>query len=184
MSGETRAAEFVLGLLDEKERGDVARAAESDAALRGEIGWWERKLAPIEAGDAGGPSVGTFDRILARIEAAGVKEVPALPGTVTLRAGEGAWESLPDLGHGVERKMLWDDPKTGRHAYLVRLPAGGTVNWHPHPADEECYVISGDLNFGPLRLKAGDFHLAKRGVTHPAATSNTGAVFLISTQAH
>jgi quercetin dioxygenase-like cupin family protein len=101
-----------------------------------------------------------------------------------LRADDGAWETLPDAGQGVERKMLWDDAKTGRQAYLVRLPAGGRVNWHAHPADEECYVISGDLNFGPLNLKAGDFHLAKRGVTHPPATSMTGAVFLISTQAH
>jgi hypothetical protein len=184
MSGETRAAEYVLGLLDEKDRAAVVRAAETDARLRDEIAWWERKLAPIAVEDAGGPSAGTFDRIVTRIDAAGVKEVPALPGTVTLRGNEGVWELLPELGNGVERKMLFDDPKTGRHAYLIRLPAGGTVHWHPHPADEECYVISGDLNFGPLRLKAGDFHLAKRGVAHPAATSNGGAVFMISTQAH
>jgi anti-sigma factor ChrR (cupin superfamily) len=130
------------------------------------------------------PAGATFDRIMARIDQIGAKPVPALPGTVTLRADDGAWEALPDAGQGVERKMLWDDAKTGRQAYLVRLPAGGRVNWHAHPADEECYVISGDLNFGPLNLKAGDFHLAKRGVTHPPATSMTGAVFLISTQAH
>jgi quercetin dioxygenase-like cupin family protein len=182
MSGDMRAAEYVLGLLDAKARADVARAAESDAALREDIAWWERKLAPIETADAGAPPAGLLDRIVARIEVAGVKEVPALPGTVTLRAHEGAWESLPELGNGVERRMLWDDPQTGRHAYLVRLPAGGTVRWHAHPADEECYVISGDLNFGPLKLKAGDFHLAKRGVAHPPATSNTGAVFMIATQ--
>ncbi len=184
MTGDVRAAEYVLGLLDEKARADVVRAAEGDAALAAEIAWWEKKLAPIDAGEASAPSAGTFDRIMARIEAAGVKEVPALPGTVTLRAGEGAWVPHPDLGHGVERKMLWDDAATGRQAYLVRLPAGGSVHWHAHPADEECYLISGDLNFGPLHLKPGDFHLAKRGVAHPAATSKTGAVFLISTQAH
>lgn len=184
MSGDTRAAEYVLGLLDEKARAGVARAAADDAALAAEIDWWERKLAPLDAGDAGAPSAAVFDRIMARIDAAEVKDVPALPGTVTLRAGEGAWELLPDLGEGVERRMLWDDPASGRHAYLVRVAAGGRINWHPHPADEECYMISGDLSFGPLHLKAGDFHVAKRGVAHPPATSKTGAVFLISTQAH
>lgn len=182
MNGDVRAAEYVLGLLDEKARGEVARAADGDAALRDEIAWWEKKLAPVEASDSGAPGAGTFDRIMARIEAGGVKEVPALPGTVTLRAGEGAWEKRDDLGLGVERRTLWDDPATGRHAFLVRLTAGGTVNWHGHTADEECYVLEGDLNFGPLKLKAGDFHLAKRGIAHPAATSQTGAVFLISTQ--
>ena len=182
MNGDTRAAEYVLGLLDEAARTDVARAAASDSTLREEIAWWERKLSPIEAIDVGSPSSGLLDKIMARVDSAGVKEVPALPGTFTLRMGEGAWEPQPELGHGVERKMLWDDAKTGRQAYLVRLPAGGSVNWHPHDADEECYVISGDLSFGPLHLKAGDFHLAKRGIAHPAANSQSGAVFLISTQ--
>lgn len=182
MSGDVRAAEYVLGLLDETARAEVARAAASDAVLRDEIAWWEQRLAPIEARDAGGPGTGAFDRIMARIEAQGVKEVPALPGTVTLRAGDGAWEKRDDLGRGVERRMLWDDPATGRHAFLVRLAAGGTIHWHGHSADEECYILEGDLNFGPLRLKAGDFHLAKRGITHPAATSQSGVVFLISTQ--
>jgi quercetin dioxygenase-like cupin family protein len=182
MSGDTRAAEYVLGLLDAKAREEVAR----DPALKDELAFWEAKLAPAATGVATdmAPAAATFDRIMARIDALGATAVPALPGTVTLRANEGAWEALPDAGDGVERKMLWDDAATGRHAYLIRLAAGGHIHWHAHPADEECYVISGDLNFGPLELKAGDFHLAKRGVAHPPATSKTGAVFLISTQAH
>lgn len=184
MSGDVRAAEYVLGLLDERARADVVRAAQSDATLANEIAWWERRFAPVEAADAGAPSAATFDRIMARIEAGGAKEVPALPGTITLRAGAGEWVHMPELGDGVDRKMLWNDPQTGRQAYLVRLQAGGRVNWHPHSADEECYVVSGDLWFGPLQLKAGDFHLARRGIAHPPATSQTGAVFLISTQAH
>ena len=182
MNGDMRAAEYVLGLLDAKAREDVAR----DPALKAEIAFWEAKLAPLAADVSTdlAPAAATLDRIMARVDALGAKAVPALPGTVTLRAGEGAWEALPSAGTGVERRTLWDDPKTGRHAYLIRLAAGGTIHWHPHPADEECYVISGDLNFGPLELKPGDFHLAKRGVAHPAATSKTGAVFMISTQAH
>jgi anti-sigma factor ChrR (cupin superfamily) len=179
MSGDTRAAEYVLGLLDEAARAEVARAAATDDALKAEIAWWERKLAPIEAKDAGKPPAGTFDRVMARIEAAGVKEVPALPGTVTLRAGEGAWEHV---ARGVEKRTLWDDPATGRHAFLVRVAPGGIVPVHAHDADEECLMIEGDLSFGPLTLKAGDFHLAKRGIMHPAATSAGGALFLISTQ--
>ncbi len=180
MSGDVRAAEYVLGLLDETARAEVARAAETGAALKAEIAWWERKLASLDAtGDATKPPVAAFDRIMARIEAAGVKEVPALPGTVTLRAGEGPWERI---AQGVEKRTLWDDPRSGRHAFLVRVAPGGVVPVHAHAADEECYVIEGDVAFGPLKLKAGDFHLAKRGMTHPAATSSGGAVFLISTQ--
>lgn len=180
MSGDTRAAEFVLGLLDETARNEVARAAASDAKLRAEIAWWEAKLAPLDASeDAERPGAGVFDRISARIEASSVKDVPSLPGTVTLRAGEGVWERI---ARGVERRTLWDDPATGRHAFLVRVAPGGVVPAHPHAGDEECYVLEGDVAFGPLKLKAGDFHLAKRGMAHPAATSAGGAVFLISAQ--
>jgi hypothetical protein len=151
-AGDTKAGEYAIGVLDSETREALARAADSDKALSDEIAWWQAKLAPLSMSKDERPAAGTLDRIMSRIEVADVAEVPALPGTVTLRAQDGAWEKRDDLGRGVERKMLWSDAASGREAFLIRLAPGGTVNWHPHPADEECYVIEGDLSFGPLRL--------------------------------
>ena len=39
--------------------------------------------------------------------------------------------------------------------------------------------MEGDLSMGPLRLKPGDFHLARRGVRHPTATTVRGCMLLV-----
>lgn len=43
----TRAAEYVLGVLSAAERRDVQRQLETDSALRMEVNRWERRLAPL-----------------------------------------------------------------------------------------------------------------------------------------
>ena len=41
---------------------------------------------------------------------------------------------------------------------------------------EECLVLEGDLTMGDLKLLAGDFHLAAKGSSHPAATTMSGCL--------
>jgi hypothetical protein len=44
-------------------------------------------------------------------------------------------------------------------------------------------VLSGDLTMGALTLRAGDFHVARRGVRHPTATTAEGCMLLVSAAA-
>jgi hypothetical protein len=45
------------------------------------------------------------------------------------------------------------------------------------------YVLAGDLSIGTLTLHAGDYHLARRGVQHPTATTAEGCLILVSAAA-
>ncbi|MFL5101028.1 MAG: cupin domain-containing protein, partial [Xanthobacteraceae bacterium] len=71
----------------------------------------------------------------------------------------------------------------GRVTYLIRGQPGARLPSHEHDDDEEIYVLSGDLTMGTLTLRAGDFHLARRGVQHPTATTAAGCMLLVSAAA-
>jgi quercetin dioxygenase-like cupin family protein len=54
------------------------------------------------------------------------------------------------------------------------MQPGARYDSHSHEDDEECLVIEGDLVFGHLTVKAGDFHFALKGRTHPPAYGPSG----------
>jgi quercetin dioxygenase-like cupin family protein len=81
----------------------------------------------------------------------------------------------------VERKILYRTE--GRVTYLIRGQPGARLPGHEHDDDEEIYVLSGDLTMDTLTLRAGDFHLARRGVQHPTATTAEGCMLLVSAAA-
>jgi quercetin dioxygenase-like cupin family protein len=170
------AARFVLGLMAAPERDALARAAEIDPAVAGEIDTWNESLAPLAGDDEVAPPGGLFDRIQAAITA----RSQLLPGTLTVRAGQGVWETI---AAGVERKMLWNEGPNGRVTFLVRLAPGARFDSHEHADDEECYVVDGEVRFDTLTLRAGDYHLARRGMTHPAAVSERGCTLLVTAAA-
>ena len=58
------------------------------------------------------------------------------------------------------------------------MAPGSTGTVHSHDDDEECYVVSGDISFGEHVLGPGDFHVAPKGSTHPAARSVHGCLCL------
>lgn len=100
----------------------------------------------------------------------------APPGTVTVRENKGDW--LP-LVAKIEIKILHTDLETGSTTSLWRLQPGAELPSHPHDADEECLVLEGEFIIGEHRLYAGDYHLAKKGFTHPASTSPLGGLLMI-----
>ena len=109
-----------------------------------------------------------------------VMQAIADDGTTTIRDDRGAgWvELLP----GVHKKLLHADPETGTETYLLRGEPGARVPPHPHPHDEHCIVLSGEVIYGQhLRLCAGDYHFAPRGSAHPVATTDTGVTVYIQT---
>jgi anti-sigma factor ChrR (cupin superfamily) len=173
---QDRAAEYVLGLLSPQERDAVERDAAADPALASEIAFWNARLEPLLDVAEVRPPPGLFDRVKAAI----AERAHELPGTTTIRADEGAWETLVP---GVERKILWADRPNGRVTFLIRGRPGASFPAHPHHDDEECYVLEGDITFGPLTLRAGDYHVAPRGTPHPKATTAGGCLLLMTAAA-
>jgi anti-sigma factor ChrR (cupin superfamily) len=178
-----RAGEYVLGVLSPDERVAVERDAAADPDLAAEIAFWNERFTPLIDNVEAEPPPHVFDRIKAAIraqESAPVQTgtVPVLAGTVTVRAAETQWEPL--VG-GVERKILWRGE--GRATYLIRGQPGARLPAHDHDDDEETFVLEGDLTIGELTLGPGDFHLARRGYRHPAATTVQGCLLLITERA-
>lgn len=171
-----RTVEYVLGLLASGEQATFAQTVEADPRIAGEVARWDGALAALTAADEVAPPPDMFDRIQSTIAA----RSQHLPGTVTVRAAEGAWEAI---GEGVERKLLWAKGPNNRETFLVRMAPGARYGGHEHADDEECYVISGDIVFDTLTLRGGDYHLARRGAPHPTATSAGGCLLLITAAA-
>ena len=115
--------------------------------------------------------------LIARVRAKVFRAIAddARPGHATVRAGAGSWEPL---GDGVERKVLH---RTGDAlSCLLRLAPGALVPGHAHPIDEECLVLEGTLRIGSgLVLKAGDFHVGRKGLAHEDASTETGTVVFL-----
>ena len=157
-------AEYALGLL----RGGERAAVEGDSGLRSEAEGWQTKLAAL--GGEGEPvPPGSFEKILSRIDEAGMH----LPGTATKRAVDAEWQQHSD---GIVFRVLKVDEARGRQTLLVKMQPGAVYETHPHDIDEECLVIEGDLQFGDLVLRAGDYHLAAAGTHHPNGTTTAGCL--------
>jgi quercetin dioxygenase-like cupin family protein len=165
-----RAGEYVLGVLEAEERAAVERDAAGDAKLAAEIAFWQERFTPlVDAGEVEPPA-----DLFGRIRAALASEATDLPGTLTVRAGEGDWRQI---AAGVERKTL--HRSQGRVTYLVRAQPGARLPGHEHDDDEELFLLEGDLSMGALTLQPGDFHLARRGIHHPTATTARGCMLLV-----
>jgi mannose-6-phosphate isomerase-like protein (cupin superfamily) len=98
----------------------------------------------------------------------------ASPGPITLRAAEGVWVHLTPK---VEVKLLRADGDS--RSFLLRLQPGAVLPPHEHPVEEECLCLEGEVRFGDLVVRAGDYHLAPRGVPHGVVRSRTGALLYL-----
>jgi ChrR-like protein with cupin domain len=165
------AAAYALGLLRGAARAAIEARLSGDPALQAKVKLWQENFVAVDL--AIGrlvPPAGLFDTIVAAIDA-GEKE---LPGTQTRRAGTGAWT---EMSPGVTYTVLFEDPVAKRRSILVRALPGSNYGAHFHAeGHEECLVLEGDLIMGDLKLLAGDFHLAAKGSTHPAATTRSGCI--------
>jgi quercetin dioxygenase-like cupin family protein len=170
---EDEAAAFAMGLLDGEAHAAAARRAGADPAFEAQVEAWEARLAPLISGlapiDPGPDALFLAERRLDALS------VPGFVGT-TLRADEGAWHPWVP---GIAAKLLNRRPEANREMVLVRVDPGTPFPTHPHHEDEELFMISGDLWFGDIELKAGDFHLARAGTVHPPAFSRHGCLCII-----
>jgi len=172
-----------MGTLSAEERAEVERAAARDPALAHEIDTLNAQLSPLllDAPEVE-PPADMFDRIKAAIAASEQPKAANsnLAGSRTVRADEGRWEALCP---GIERKVLFFDREKKRITFLIRAQPGAEFPAHRHDDDEEAYVLSGDLSFDDLVLGAGDYHLARPGVSHPVARTRGGCMLLMTAAA-
>ena len=96
-------------------------------------------------------------------------------GFKTVRANEGEWlEPVP----GAQIKIL-NEESPGVLTYLARLAPGFEMPGHPHPVNEECIMLEGDLWMGELYLQAGDYHFAAKGLHHGTLRTEKGALVFL-----
>ena len=67
----------------------------------------------------------------------------------------------------------------GVQVVLIEAAPGARFPEHRHNGDEECYVISGDVNTLGRRLGPGDFLHADEGMDHGELFTETGALVLL-----
>jgi anti-sigma factor ChrR (cupin superfamily) len=81
------------------------------------------------------------------------------------------------MAPNVDFKILHDDGAFA--SMLVRMQAGASLPAHGHRADEECYVVSGDIWMSGVHLRTGDFQLAGTDVVHDHIHSEGGCLLHI-----
>lgn len=168
---ELRAAELALGVLDPRAEAVARQRLLQEPARAEAVAHWERRLAALaDTAPPVTPPPALLGQVLAKARA-------TPQGGVTVRADEGAWRQMAP---GITVKLLWSDPATGRQAMLARCDPGAVFPGHEHGQDEECLVLEGEIRFGELLLRAGDFHLARAGTAHPPAVSPGGCLLYLS----
>jgi len=172
------AAEYVLGLARGRERQAIETKLKSDSGLRSSVQRWQEAFASLHVTGGGeGLRTDSFQSVLARIDSEGSH----LPGSITQRAAEADWVTMSE---GVAYRVLREDHAAGRRAVLLRMQPGAVYQSHSHENDEECLVIEGDLHFGDLELRSGDFHVALKGMVHPASRTVNGCLLHITSGLH
>lgn len=109
------------------------------------------------------------------------KNVPEIDNLyLTVHSDEGAWV---EIAPKIEKKILNVDTKTNTESFLVRIHPGCDVPGHSHDHDELCLMLEGEVMLGDVHLKAGDFHLARKGSEHGTICSDQGALLFIQAAA-
>lgn len=93
---------------------------------------------------------------------------------ITVRRDEGEWRPLAE---GVRVKLL--NEGTAARSVLVELDAGGALPVHRHHEHEECVVLRGEAQLGPLTVRQGDYHIALAGSRHGRVSSKSGALLYL-----
>lgn len=107
-------------------------------------------------------------RMLQRVRAASTAE-HELSG---LRLADGEWRPLV---RGVRAKTL----SSASGAVLLDLDAGAQLPLHRHDMDEECVVLRGEVHMPDMRVRTGDYHIARSGSRHGIIRAPRGALIYL-----
>ena len=168
------AALYAAGAMPPEEARDVeSRLGAGDPTLGAEVATYEAVvlafadgLEPVEPAPA--VKRGLLEKALGS----------EVAGFVIRRAGRDDWREsgVP----GVRMRILFHDPARNILTRLIRVDPGVTVPEHPHDADEECYVLTGDFQSHGTTFYAGDYLRCPAGSHHPASSSEHGCLLLVT----
>lgn len=107
----------------------------------------------------------------------GVASYETLKPLADVRSYDSGWagSGVP----GVEIKRLFHDAHTGRTTLLLRMEPGARFPAHLHHDDEQCMVLRGDIGWGELVYREGDFVVMGKATTHPEIHTVEGNLLLI-----
>ena len=100
-----------------------------------------------------------------------------MPRGFALSAASEGWFTHPLPG--IRMKVLAVNRSRDVATLLIDAAPGARFPEHHHNGDEECYVISGDVNTLGRRLGPGDFLHADEGTDHGELFTETGALVLL-----
>ncbi len=178
---------YALGVLDGKESRLLEQAAGIDPALQEEMAEWHEVSSRLGlAAQTCEPSPELRAKLLTEVHRNKMGSRPLLQEEVSgihvLRNGSGKWRSTPYAG--VSAKLLFLDKVSGLATSLLKIEPGAVFPSHHHTAEEQCYVIEGDIRLGELHLHKGDFTTATPGTTHGQLTSDGGCTCLLVASIH
>lgn len=159
LSGSLHAGDFHVGPHDYH----LAPAGSRHASIRSNEG----AVAFLR-----GTSIGKSSHMLREVAAAWLPGKNIQPFTVA--ASDEGWR---EVSPGMSTKALWE--ADGTASFLLRLAPGTHMAGHPHRFDEECLMLSGEAFFGDMLLRAGEYQLAPKGLSHPQAYTDVGALLYV-----
>lgn len=165
------AAYHILGLLLPDDEARVAKRMALEPEFAAAVTSWAERLDALDAPD----EVAVPDRLWSEIERS-IDDTNAAPGTRTVRADDGIWETL---GPGIQRRLLYVDRVAGTQTYYVRMTQGAVLPQHAHVGTEQCVLLEGKLRVGETTFDQGDFHIGFSGEDHLPITAVTDALFFI-----
>lgn len=140
--------------------------------LADEIEALTARLAPVLSDlPEADPPDGLFGAIEAEID--GEPNAPMH----TQRADQGTWVQRTDK---IWKKILAEDPATGRSMYLLRCLPGAVIKPHFHEKAEHVFVIEGEFWIGNKVYSAGDTQTSFAGTHHAEINMPGGCLVLVS----
>jgi anti-sigma factor ChrR (cupin superfamily) len=125
-----------------------------------------------ESSEPQAPATAARGRLLAR-----VADYARLRPAADVRRDEGNW--VESGVAGVTIRNLFHDGESRLSTYMVRMEPGARFPAHRHGADEQCLVLSGDIGWGDVVYRAGDFVAMGKGSSHPEIFTREGNTLLI-----
>ena len=119
------------------------------------------------------PSAALREKILSRIRPP--EPTPELFEFVP-NTGDTGW--IPMRVPGAYVKLLSFQKEKGYAVVLGKLDPGTSYPAHHHLGPEQIFILSGDLNIGDVKLRAGDFHNARAGSSHGVNHSQNGCTIM------
>jgi len=167
MSADERQEQAALVALD------MLPIGERSGAPRDQVDEFREAAALVaETVDPVPPAAGLRERLLH-----GVAAYESLKPLADVRSHDETWadSGIP----GVDVKILFRDRKSRRTTMLLRMAPGSALPVHHHHDDEQCLVVSGDVRWGELVYRTGDFVVMGKDTTHPSVSTVGGNILLL-----